>query len=253
MEINEFIKKAKKVHGDKYNYSESVYIGYKKNITIICPLHGEFEQTPDNHLHGHGCQKCGNVHKPTTEEFINKAIKIHGNKYDYSKTQYKSAKKVVIITCPIHGEFKQAPNKHLQGRGCPICKQSHMERDVAKQLSENNIKFIYQYKIYKRKKLSYDFYLPEYNTIIECQGEQHFSSVNFYNKKINSNIDKYNLQKLHDDEKYKDAIDNNINIIYFTNSKYYMNKKIDIKSIEFYKNKTIYYNINNMLNELLNN
>ena len=74
-DFNIYIEKAKLVHNNFYDYSKSVYNGYKKKIIIICPIHGDFLQTPDNHIHGHGCPKCGNVHKPNTEEFIEKAKK----------------------------------------------------------------------------------------------------------------------------------------------------------------------------------
>ena len=117
MDIYIFIKNAEIVHKGKYDYSKAVYNGYKKKLIIICPIHGGFSQTPDNHLHGHGCPKCGNVYHPSTDEFIEKAKKIHGDKYDYSKSIYQSAKKKIIITCPIHGDFTQTPNKHLNGRG----------------------------------------------------------------------------------------------------------------------------------------
>ena len=118
----EFIKKAREVHGDKYDYSKVEYNGSFAKVTIICPIHGEFEQTPCSHLRGGGCAKCNWENtRLTTEEFIRKAIEVHGNKYDYSKLEYKDAFKKVTIICPIHGEFEQVPSSHLIGFGCAKC------------------------------------------------------------------------------------------------------------------------------------
>jgi superfamily II DNA or RNA helicase len=116
----EFIKEAKKVHGNKYDYSKTKYKGSHTKMTFICPIHGEFKQIRNDHLKGHGCPKCLGKNK-TTEEFITQAKKIHGDKYDYSKVKYINSQKKVIIICLKHGEFKQAPNKHLQNRGCERC------------------------------------------------------------------------------------------------------------------------------------
>ena len=117
----EFIAKAREVHGDKYDYSKVKYINNKTDVCIICPEHGEFYQKPSQHLQGHGCDKCGGTYKYTTEEFIAKAREVHGDKYDYSKVNYTNGKNEVCIICPEHGEFWQTPNIHLKGSGCPNC------------------------------------------------------------------------------------------------------------------------------------
>lgn len=116
----EFIEKAKKIHGEKYDYSKTKYFGTNQNVIIICSKHGEFIQKAGVHLMGSGCPKCSGKGK-TTQEFINEAKTIHGNKYDYSKTKYITATKKVIIICSNHGEFLQAPVSHLIGCGCPKC------------------------------------------------------------------------------------------------------------------------------------
>lgn len=59
--------------------------------------------------------------KKTTEQFISEAIKVHGDKYDYSKVEYKGCNTDVLIICPIHGEFSQTPTHHLLGCGCKRC------------------------------------------------------------------------------------------------------------------------------------
>lgn len=134
----EFIIDAKKVHGDKYDYSKIEYFNQLTPVCIICPEHGEFWQTPKSHLNGHGCKKCGNkkcseVNKNrtrkfskrkhyNTEVFISEAKEIHGDKYDYSNTEYVNKTTPVCIICPEHGEFWQRPYEHLnQKSGCPSC------------------------------------------------------------------------------------------------------------------------------------
>lgn len=92
----DFIARAREIHGDKYDYSKTKYSNRKSKVTIICPKHGIFKQAAYSHLRGCGCKKCSNKNKLTTEEFIKKAKDIHGNKYDYSKTKYKSYSSKVI-------------------------------------------------------------------------------------------------------------------------------------------------------------
>lgn len=124
----EFIVDAKKVHGDKYDYSKTDYVNTRTKVTIICPIHGSFEQSPNVHLQGCGCPKCaGNVIAMTKEEFIKKAQEIHKNpdgtpKYTYDKVDLAHAK--VIITCPVHGDFEQLYNDHLKGCGCNKCRRT---------------------------------------------------------------------------------------------------------------------------------
>ena len=117
----EFITESKTIHNDKYDYSKVEYVNAKTKVCIICPEHGEFWQTPSNHLKGQGCPKCGGIYHYNTQEWIEEAKKIHKNKYDYSKVEYVNNKTDVCIICPEHGEFWQTPNSHLKGSGCPKC------------------------------------------------------------------------------------------------------------------------------------
>ena len=121
MDTKTFITKAHEVHGNKYDYSKTEYKGCYEKVCIICPEHGEFWQKPNSHLSGNGCPKCANVYIPTNEEFIQKARKIHGDKYDYSKVEYVNSYTDICIICPEHGEFWQKPSNHLTGYGCPQC------------------------------------------------------------------------------------------------------------------------------------
>ena len=117
----EFISKARAVHGEGYEYERAVYLGSMKKVTITCPEHGYFEQTPNRHLSGGGCPKCAGNATPTTEEFIEKAREVHGSRYGYERAVYVATMKKLVITCPDHGDFEQEAKGHLQGRGCSAC------------------------------------------------------------------------------------------------------------------------------------
>ena len=117
-----FIIESVKKHGHKYDYSKLDYKNCEEKVTIICNIHGDFLQRPQDHLNNGGCGKCGGVGKYNTEEFIEKSKEIHGgDKYIYDKVLYKNNREKVIIICRIHGEFLQTPSKHLQGQQCIRC------------------------------------------------------------------------------------------------------------------------------------
>lgn len=122
----QFIAEARAIHGNRYDYTRANYINNKTKTTIICPKHGEWQQTPANHLSGFGCKLCGHknagqYHKKDTHSFIEAARKVHGNKYDYSEAKYVGAREKLTILCPIHGAFKQFAGSHLGGKGCTPC------------------------------------------------------------------------------------------------------------------------------------
>jgi DNA-binding protein len=134
---NNFINEANKVHNNKYNYSKTEYKNNHTKVIIICPIHGNFKQSPKDHLKGHGCPKCGGTYKLTNEHFIKKVNGIHNDKYDYSKTKYKNLSYKGIIICPIHGEFKQTPENHKDKKaGCPFCinQRSKYEDEIINEL-----------------------------------------------------------------------------------------------------------------------
>jgi len=121
----DFVLRSNKIHGNKYDYSKVNYINNYTKIIIICSVHGEFHQTPGNHLN-YGCKKCGeersrNSCRSNKNEFIEKARKIHGDKYDYSNVSYINSSNKITIICPIHGEFEQYTGGHLYGYGCKKC------------------------------------------------------------------------------------------------------------------------------------
>ena len=117
----EFIDKSVKVHGLAYMYNKVVYSHNAVKVIITCPIHGDFSQSPHHHLQGKGCAKCAGVWQLSIEEFIARSIKVHSNKYFYSKSEYTTSKNKLVITCPIHGDFEQTPKVHLDGSGCPSC------------------------------------------------------------------------------------------------------------------------------------
>ncbi|MFM2392789.1 MAG: hypothetical protein RLZZ546_771, partial [Bacteroidota bacterium] len=118
----EFINRAKKIHGDKYDYSKVSYLNARTKIEIICPIHGSFFQVPNYHLSKCGCSICGiDNYKVSLDEFIERANIKHNNKYDYSKVNYTITDEKVIIICPLHGEFKQNVGSHIRGQGCKKC------------------------------------------------------------------------------------------------------------------------------------
>lgn len=124
-----FVSKASIIHNNKYDYSKVNFTTSKTKVSIICPIHGEFFQTPNNHLTGYGCIKCSHITRSLTQSstadlFIKKANIIHNNKYDYSKVQYKNSKTNVMVVCPEHGMFEITPSNHLHKtspQGCPTC------------------------------------------------------------------------------------------------------------------------------------
>lgn len=220
----EFFEKFYSVHGkDKYYIEAGQYKSSKTEIKVICNKHGEFSITPNKLLLGQGCKLCGyekraNKKRYTLSDFINKSIKVHGDKYDYSKVQYKGWDENVEIICPIHGSFSQTPNAHLMGHGCQLCNQSKLEKFVENLLKENNLKTNPQKRFDWLGKQSLDFYLPEYNVAIECQGEQHFAPVSFGSNK-NTPEERFNYIKALDSLKYNLCKEHGIEIIYFTTVK----------------------------------
>ena len=196
----QFIEKSKAVHGDdKFDYSKVHYVDSRTKILLICKKCGrEFWQYPNTHLQGHGCRRCASIFinkylikkenrekiylktRCTAEQFIEKAKKIHGDKYDYSKIEYKNAHSKIYIICPIHGGFWQEANTHLRGCGCPSCNYSSGERMINNFLSNRTKEqFVYQYRTNWLENQSLDFFLPDYNLGIEFDGIQHYEPSDF--------------------------------------------------------------------------
>lgn len=180
--FSQFLKEARAIHGDKYMYYEDTYTTTHNKMKMKCSICGtEFEQTPNKHVgkEHNGCPNCarklvGLKCRKTYEKFLEQANLIHGDKYSYHD-DYINAHTKMRMTCPIHGDFYQRPYDHIFGKkGCPKCSESHLEREVRLFLEENNIKYEYEKRFDWLGLMSLDFYLPEYNIAIECQGGQHF-------------------------------------------------------------------------------
>lgn len=156
-----FKESAIKIHGDFYDYSLVDYKNNKTPVKILCPLHGEFFQSPTNHLYGKGCVKCSRKksNKWSTEDFIYQSKETHGNKYDYSKCEYNGGKGKVLIICPDHGEFLQEARSHKMGCGCPDCgriKSDISRRKTKKEFLEEAI---------KKHGTKYDYSLVSFNKV----------------------------------------------------------------------------------------
>lgn len=223
--LEEFINKAKLVHGDKYDYSLTEYENSKSKIKIICCVHGIFELNPNSHLMGRGCPKCNKMYI-NTENFIKRANLIHNNLYDYSSLIYINAITKVIIICKIHGEFEQVSCEHLRGSGCPLCYESKGELIIRNLLDQNCIEYIRGKKFDNcrgtgniKRMLSFDFYLPKYNLLIEYDGEQHFKIVNYWGGK-----EGFKLRQINDEIKNVYAKNQNIKLLRI--------KYTEIKNIE---------------------
>ncbi len=188
---DEFIEKAKKVYGNKYDYSLVDYKNSKTPVIIKCKKHGNFEIEPNKHLSGRGCQVCGlesriKLKTKSVDNFLELSKKVHGNKYDYSKIDYKNRVTPVEIVCSKHGSFLQSPSNHITGQGCPTCSESKGEILVNSILNSYKIKSVRQHKFIdctnklkggSCRKLPFDFYLPKMNVAIEYDGQQHHVPV----------------------------------------------------------------------------
>lgn len=198
--LEEFISRSKACHTIQYDYSKVDLNGLNSEVCIICPIHGEFKQLANTHLRGSDCPKCAydmNARKRAKplEKFIEDAIKVHGDKYDYSDTVYVTAKQKVAIRCKKHNiVFRQKPNAHLNGNGCPICVQSYLERDVLRLLQARGIRFQVEKTfdwLVSKGNLYLDYFLPDYGVAIECQGEQHFHACDYYGGESSFRVTKH--------------------------------------------------------------
>ena len=226
MTTEQFIKKAKQIHENKYDYSKVKYINSVTPICIICPIHGEFWQKPKEHLNGNGCIQCyrdkqHELFSDSQQEFIEKAQKIHGNTYDYSKVNYFNNHTKVEIVCPIHGSFWQTPGHHKSGEGCPKCATlkkfsinfrnsiiSKGEKTIIEWLKFNNITYEYDYpmEIYNIQ-IRVDFVIN--NIYIEYNGIQHYKFNSYFHK---SELDF--LKQQYRDQKLREYCkENNIKLI----------------------------------------
>lgn len=212
-----FLKKAKEIHNDEYDYSLVNFINRKQKIEIVCKKHGIFTQRVNDHLCGRGCPDCNfRKYYYTFDVFLKNAIKKHSNKYSYYIPNNKLDlidQDDITIMCPNHGKFNQKIYYHLKGSGCPDCRLSIGETNIHTFLKNNNINYISEYKFndclgINNGKLSFDFFIEEYDVCIEYDGIQHFEPIDFF-----GGIDAYNYRKQNDKIKDEYCILHNINLI----------------------------------------
>ena len=247
--FEEFVKDARYVHGDKFTYNEETkkaFNGSHSVIPIICPIHGKYEIEARLHLL-YDCKACsyearGKKFRYSNETFIEKARKVHGDKYDYSKVEYINSHSPIETICPKHGKFKQLAYLHLQGEGCPYCKESHLERELSIILNSNGIDYERLKHFEWLGKQELDFFLPKYNIAIECQGKQHFG-LGGWGKRF----DHLKLYML--DTKKKELCNKNgIKLIYTVDKPLY-NKALEF---ELYNENNIFHDANELLNAIKN-
>lgn len=215
---NNFIKDLKRIYKNSLDFTQTKYKGWEKDVIITCPKHGDFKKRARGLINKkQGCPKCGRErtskkNKWDLKTFVEKANFTHNSFYDYSKVNYNNSTSKVIIICPNHGEFLQAPKDHInKTQGCPKCKNSKGENIISSILTELNIKFIPQYTFedcINQRKLPFDFFLPGHNICIEFDGEQHFFPIELFGGEETFNYIKHN-----DEIKNQYCINNNIKLI----------------------------------------
>lgn len=268
LNTEEVIELFKEKHGDNYDYSRVVFTKMHEKVCIICKEHGEFWQTPSKHLLGQGCPKCSSIKKAkermlTTNDFIEKSSKIHNNKYVYDKTEYKGTYESLTITCPIHGDFTQRANDHLNGHGCPICgnNMSLAEKEIEDYVKSFGVKTETKIRGILSNNKEIDILMPELNIGIEYNGlkwhSDEFKDKNYHLNKTEE-CKKLGIRLVHifEDEwmNKKEIIKSIIrNIIGKTENKIYARKCIiqnvnDNEKKEFLEKNHIQGNINSQIN-----
>jgi hypothetical protein len=170
--IDTFIIRANEIHNYKYDYSKADFFKSSIKTIIICKIHGEFLQSPNKHLMGRNCPKCALNSFPNNDTFIERANQIHNHNYDYSKTNYLTFSKKIIIICKKHGEFSQTPSHHLEGKGCSKC--SHIiSKSEIQWLNYLNVPNEFRHKVLfvNKKRYNLDAYNPITNTVYEFYGD----------------------------------------------------------------------------------
>lgn len=229
MKMDEFLEKSSLTHElSKYNFEKTDLFNLDEDgkITITCLKHGDFKILPHNFLNGHGCPSCakeniGNKTRMPISEILKKEKEIFGNRYEIlNLNEYKKAKTMLKIKCNVCGNvFESTRYNHINmKKGCPYCAQTSIEQIIDTMLKENNINYIYRAKkknIPWIQNLEIDFFLPDYNIGIECQGGQHFFSVDLWGGEENlQNIIK------RDELKQKLCEENNVKLFYYSDKEY---------------------------------
>lgn len=216
----ERIKKAKRVHKNFYDYSKTDFSKVKEDTIVKCPIHGDFKTNYDRHVNSNQeCPMCSHRAKITNEIFEKRANIIHNSKYKYFH-DYINMHKKITFECPIHGIKSKQVQAHLRGQGCEECsqieKQSKIEENIKNILIEKDILFEEQKHFEWLGLMSVDFYLPQYNTAIECQGIQHFEPRDFSGHNLLQAKLNFEIQKERDTRKYNLCKEHNLTLLYYS-------------------------------------
>lgn len=221
-----FIERAKKIHGDTYSYSKSIYTKGSDKLIITCPIHGDFNQSPNNHCRGKGCSKCGDlrtakIRTVSNSEILKRFEKVHGDLYDYSFVNYVNSNEKVKIRCRKHDLiFEQLAYNHIKGQGCPKCGGNY-RRDTTEFLKDLlNNKYDYSKSIYKSAKDKIEIICPEHGSFWQTP-DNHISKNHGCPKciSIKSKIE----SEVYDFIKYNISTD-----VEFSNRKILSGKELDI-------------------------
>lgn len=183
-------------HGDYYDYSNVVYRKSTDEIEIGCPIHGVFKQSAWSHLNGSGCpicaqEKIANSNRYSWDEFFEIMKNSRSDNcdfYDYSKVRYTDTHTEIEICCPIHGPFFQTPNQHKRNGKCPRCAYSSLEIAVAGWLDANGVRYKKEKTFKWLGQMRLDFFLPDYNIAIECNGIQHYKPIRWFNRRCSFEV-----------------------------------------------------------------
>lgn len=186
---DKFIDMSRTVHGDTFCYDNVIYTGIESVVSVTCKVHGDFTIKPSAHMRGVGCPDCKTEKRRLSawNSLLNRFNALYGDKYDYSKAEYVDMRTDIKIICETHGEFELSPTDHVRGYGCEKCNGrvfgSYFEECVARALEKNSIKYKRQkwfWRCKHKNHLKFDFYLPDYKTVIEANGDQHKKPVSMF-------------------------------------------------------------------------
>jgi len=246
---DEFKKRAEKLHKGRYDYSKTDFSHIMNKVIIICPEHGEFEQTLDKHINGgRGCIVCGGSKKKTTEEFIYEAKNVHGDKYIYDKSVYTNFESKLIITCRRHGDFLQTPHNHIiNSNGCPKCVHRISKGEI-EWLNYMGIPDDPEHRnVYINlgdRSIKADGYIPETNTVYEYYGDYYHGNPALFKSEHKNPHTKCSFGELYKRtlDREKNIFENGFNLIKIWENEWLLKIK-DIKM----KNCRNNYNLKNIV------
>lgn len=237
---------AKKIHGDRYDYSLiKPFKSKREKVPIICKIHGVFHQNMNAHLgilnkKASGCNKCAINCKDSTEEIVKKFKNIHGDEYDYSLVNYSNRFGKIKIICKKHGVFEQMARLHLKGFKCRFCKNAKASRVETEWINSfKNPNIIKQYPIKINKKTYFvDGFDPQTNTVYQFHGDYYHGNPKYFKSFHTNNTAKKTFGFLYERTKTIENIFKKAGYkyIYIWESDFYKQK-----NISYYKKPAIYY------------